>query len=96
LAVIGQDTAEQLLIQLRAAWLMPKQLPSCIRHLFTGKRLSSLECGVLEAFIVDELRIIDKQLKAQEQSKSPSINTSGVPPPNLAAHTLPLESKHVA
>jgi len=79
---------------------MPKQLPSCIRHLFTGKRLSSLECGVLEAFIVDELRIIDKQHKAQEQSqeqsKSPSIHTSGVPPPNLAAYYLPLECKHVA
>ena len=63
-AVIGKDTAEQLLIQLRAAWLMTKQLPSCIRPLCTGKRLSSLECGV--------------------------------PPPNLAAYTLPLESKHVA
>ena len=68
LSVIGNDTAEQLLIQLRAAWLMTKQLPSCIRPLFTGERLSSLECGVWEAFIVDELRIIDKQHKAQEQS----------------------------
>jgi len=58
--------------------------------------LSSLECGVLEAFIVNELRIINEQNKPQNQSESPSIHTSGVPPPNLAAYYLPLESKHVA
>jgi len=75
---------------------MPKQLPSCIRPLFTGKRLSSLECGVLEAFMVDEFRSINEKHTPEKQSESPSIHTSGVPPPNLAAYYLPLECKHVA
>ena len=48
-AVIRNDTIQQLLSQLRTAWLTTRQLPACIRHLFRGNRLSSLECGVLEA-----------------------------------------------
>ncbi|MDX1926007.1 MAG: hypothetical protein SFV81_05790 [Pirellulaceae bacterium] len=43
---------EQLLSQLRIAWLTPKFLPRPIRDLFVGRsRLTSLECGVLEAFV---------------------------------------------
>ena len=55
-AVIRNDTIQQLLSQLRSAWLTTKQLPSSIRHLFRGNRLTSLECGVLEAFVIEELR----------------------------------------
>ncbi len=46
----------QLLFQLRIAWLTPKFLPQPIRDLFIGRaRLTSVECGVLEAFVIEEL-----------------------------------------
>ena len=41
---------KELMFQLRIAWLTPKFLPRPIRDLFIGRaRLTSLECGVLEA-----------------------------------------------
>ena len=52
LPVIGDCHLKELLVQLRGAWLVRRWLPACIRDLFVGKRLSSLECGVLEAFVV--------------------------------------------
>ena len=46
----------ELMLQLRIAWLTPKFLPRPIRDLFIGRaRLTSLECGVLEAFVIEEL-----------------------------------------
>jgi hypothetical protein len=58
----------ELLFQLRIAWLTPKFLPREIRDLFIGRaRLTSLECGVLEAFVIEELHN--------------RKHTSGIPPP---------------
>jgi hypothetical protein len=58
----------ELLFQLRIAWLTPKFLPQPIRDLFIGRaRLTSLECGVLEAFVIEELHN--------------RKHTSGIPPP---------------
>ena len=58
----------ELLSQLRIAWLTPKFLPRPIRDLFIGRaRLTSLECGVLEAFVIEELHN--------------RKHTSGIPPP---------------
>ena len=57
-----------LRFQLRIAWLTPKFLPQPIRDLFVGRaRLTSLECGVLEAFVIEELHN--------------RKHTSGIPPP---------------
>ncbi|MDX1926580.1 MAG: hypothetical protein SFV81_08680, partial [Pirellulaceae bacterium] len=64
-APVGYD---QLLFQLRIAWLTPKFLPRQISDLFVGRaRLTSIECGVLEAFVLEEL-----------QKRK---HTSGIPPP---------------
>jgi hypothetical protein len=72
----------QLLFQLRIAWLTPKFLPQPIRDLFTGRaRLTSIECGVLEAFVIEEL-----------QKRK---HTSGIPPP-VAEQLSTSELKHVA
>ena len=58
----------ELLFPLRVAWLTPKFLPDEIRDLFIGRaRLTSLECGVLEAFVIEELHN--------------RKHTSGIPPP---------------
>ena len=58
----------ELMFQLRIAWLTPKFLPRPIRDLFIGRaRLTSLECGVLEAFVIEELH--------------KRKHTSGIPPP---------------
>ena len=58
----------ELMFQLRTAWLTPKFLPRPIRDLFISRsRLTSLECGVLDAFVIEELH----NLK----------HTSGIPPP---------------
>ncbi len=52
-AAVGYN---ELPFQLRIAWLTPKFLPQPIRDLFIGRaRLTSLECGVLEAFVIEEL-----------------------------------------
>ena len=91
---------------MRDAWIIRKGLPSCLRDLFAGKRLSSLECGVLEAFVIEELRLLDKQRERGSKSslqtsdvldKSEStFHISGVPPPMLTRSTLPLEPQHAA
>jgi hypothetical protein len=61
----------QLMFQLRTAWLAPRRLPVPIRDLFLGRaRLTSLECGVLEAFVEEEL--------------AKHKHTSGIPPPQVA------------
>jgi hypothetical protein len=73
----------QLLFQLRIAWLSPRQLPQPIRDLFTGRaRLTSIECGVLEAFVIEELH------------KRKHI--SGIPPPVDDRLPTPLEFNNVA
>ena len=71
----------ELMFQLRIAWLTPKFLPRPIRDLFIGRaRLTSLECGVLEAFVIEELHN--------------RKHTSGIPPP--VAEQLPAsELNHV-
>ena len=64
-AAVGYN---ELLFQLRTAWLTPKFLPRPIRDLFIGRaRLTSIECGVLEAFVIEELH--------------KRKHTSGIPPP---------------
>ena len=86
----------ELLFQLRMAWLAPKRLPRPIRDLFIGRaRLTSIECGVLEAFVIEEL---DK-LKASNQSSATvgQINhTSGIPPPIDDRPSMTVESSYVA
>ena len=73
----------QLLFQLRIAWLSPKQLPQPIRDLFTGRaRLTSIECGVLEALVIEEL---------QKRNI-----TSGIPPPLNQRFPVASELNHVA
>ena len=65
----------ELLFQLRIAWLTPKFLPQPIRDLFVGRaRLTSLECGVLEAFVIEELHY--------------RKYTSGIPPPPPSPSSL--------
>ena len=74
---------KELLFQLRIAWLTPKFLPRPIRDLFIGRaRLTSIECGVLEAFVIEELHN--------------RKHTSGIPPP--ADERLPMtpELDHAA
>ncbi len=73
----------QLLFQLRIAWLSPKQLPQPIRDLFIGRaRLTSIECGVLEALVIEELQLRDI--------------TSGIPPPLNQRMPVTSELNHVA
>jgi hypothetical protein len=73
----------QLLFQLRIAWLSPRQLPQPIRDLFTGRaRLTSIECGVLEAFVIEELQL--------------RKHTSGIPPPVDERLQLTPELNHAA
>ena len=72
----------ELLSQLRKAWLTPKLLSRPIRDLFIGRaRLTSLECGVLEAFVIEELH--------------KRKHTSGIPPP-VAEQLSNSELNHVA
>ena len=79
-AAVGYD---QLLFQLRIAWLTPKFLPRPIRDLFVGRaRLTSIECGVLEAFVIEEL-----------QKRK---HTSGIPPPVAERQPLTPELNHAA
>jgi hypothetical protein len=74
---------EQLLSQLRIAWLTPKFLPRPIRDLFVGRtRLTSIECGVLEAFVIEELH--------------KRKHTSGIPPPVAERQPLTPELNHAA
>ena len=55
-AEVAAVSYNELLFQLRFAWLTPKFLPRPIRDLFIGRAwLTSLECGVLEAFVLEEL-----------------------------------------
>ncbi len=73
----------QLLFQLRIAWLTPKRLPQPIRELFIGRApLTSVECGVLEALVIEELA--SRNL------------TSGVPPPLNERLSVKQELNHVA
>ncbi len=73
----------QLLFQLRIAWLTPKRLPQPIRDLFIGRApLTSVECGVLEALVIEELA--SRNL------------TSGVPPPLNERLSVKQELNHVA
>ena len=65
---VAEAGYNELLFQLRIAWLTPKRLPQPIRDLFIGRqRLTSIECGVLEAFVIEEL-----------QKRK---HTTGIPPP---------------
>ena len=71
-AAVGYN---ELLFQLRIAWLTPKFLPRPIRDLFIGRaRLTSIECGVLEAFVIEELHN--------------RKHTSGIPPPPPSPSSL--------
>ena len=73
----------ELLSQLRLAWLTPKFLPRPIRDLFIGRaRLTSIECGVLEAFVLEELH--------------KRKHTSGIPPPVAEQPPLTPELNHAA
>ena len=79
-AAVGYN---ELLFQLRIAWLTPKFLPQPIRDLFVGRaRLTSLECGVLEAFVIEELHN--------------RKHTSGIPPPADERIAMTLERNHAA
>ena len=79
-AAVGYD---ELLCQLRAAWLTPKFLPQPIRDLFIGRaRLTSIECGVLEALVIEELHN--------------RKHTSGIPPPVDERLAMTLECNLVA
>ena len=72
----------EIMFQLRIAWLTPKRLPQPVRDLFIDRvRLTSIECGVLEAFIDEELH--------------KRKHTSGIPPP-VAEQLSTLELNHVA
>ncbi len=74
---------KELLFQLRVAWLTPRRLPQPIRDLFICRqRLTSIECGVLEAFVIEELHN--------------RKHTSGIPPPHVAQLLTRLEPSHVA
>ena len=65
----------EIMFQLRIAWLTPKRLPQPIRDLFIDRaRLTSIECGVLEAFIDEELH--------------KRKHTSGIPPPSTSLFSL--------
>ena len=80
---VAEVDYSQLLFQLRIAWLSPKQLPQPIRDLFTGRtRLTSIECGVLEALVIEEL---------QKRNI-----TSGIPPPLNQRMPVASELNHVA
>jgi hypothetical protein len=73
----------ELLFQLRIAWLTPKFLPQPIRDLFIGRaRLTSIECGVLEAFVIEELHN--------------RKHTSGIPPPVDERLPMTPELNHAA
>ena len=74
---------KELMFQLRTAWLAPRRLPQPIRELFVGRaRLTSIECGVLEACIDEEL--------------AKHKHTSGIPPPPTAQPPPELEPSHAA
>ncbi len=65
----------EIMFQLRIAWLAHKRLPQPIRDLFDGRaRLTSIERGVLEALIVEELH--------------KRKHTSGIPPPLTSLFSL--------
>ncbi len=79
----GRVGYDQLLFQLRIAWLTPKRLPLLIRDLFVGRTpLTSVECGVLEALVIEELA--NRNL------------TSGIPPPLNERLSVKQELNHVA
>jgi len=85
----------ELLFQLRMAWLAPKRLPRPIRDLFIGRaRLTSIECGVLEAFVIEELH----KLKVMNQPNAADqlTHTSGIPPPIDDRPSTTVESSYVA
>ncbi len=73
----------ELLSQLRIAWLRPQLLPQPIRQLLLGRaRLTPIECGALEALVIEEL-------------ERRSI-TSGIPPPMQQRPSAQRELHHVA
>jgi hypothetical protein len=86
----------ELLFQLRIAWLTPKRLPQPLGELFIGRqRLTSIECGVLEAFVIEELYKIDE--RNQTSAAIIQLNhTSGVPPPLDDRLSMTVESNLVA
>ena len=88
----------QLLSQLRIAWLTPKFLPRPTRDLFVGRaRLTSIECGVLEAFVIEELQKLKERQQAANVVAVVQINQiSGIPPPVDDRLLTPLESNLVA
>ncbi len=52
-AAVGYN---ELMFLLRFAWLTPKFLPRPIRDLLIGRaRLTSITCGVLDPFVIEEL-----------------------------------------
>jgi len=74
---------KKLLFQHRIAWLSLKRFPQPIRELFIGRaRLTSIECGVLEAFVFEEMHKLN--------------HTSGVPPPIDERLPITLEPSHAA
>ena len=80
---VAEAGYSQLLFQLRIAWLTPKRLPLPIRDLFMNRaRLTSIECGVLEALVIEEL---------EKRSM-----TSGIPPPLKERFSVTLELNQVA
>ena len=81
-AAVAELGYKELMFQLRTAWLAPRRLPQPIRDLFLGRaRLTSLECGVLEAFVEEEI--------------AKHKHTSGIPPPVAEQRSAP-ELNHVA
>ena len=67
--------------------------------MFRGNRLSSLECGVREAFVIEELRLLEKRRESDSgDTASLELNLyhSGIPPPILGASALPSEPQHAA
>jgi len=85
----------ELLFQLRLAWLAPKRLPQPLRDLFIGRaRLKSIECGVLEAFVIEELHKL--KVINQPSAADPSNHTSGIPPPIDDRPSMTVESSYVA
>jgi hypothetical protein len=97
-AEVSEVTIEQLQFALRMVRFVTRFLPSCIRHLFVGIRLTSIECGVLEAFVIEELRRRDSNQvnrpKSHADNSDPSKPFSGIPPPLRAITRLPLELQH--
>ncbi|MDX1926577.1 MAG: transposase [Pirellulaceae bacterium] len=82
-AEVAEVGYSQLLFQLRIAWLTPKRLPQPIRDLFIGRApLTSIECGVLEALVIEEL--VSRNL------------TSGIPPPLNERLSAKQDFNHVA